>query len=105
MCFRFDALTDLGALVRTEFLCISVLRKIECCRSQQFKAHFGAQMGHWADGMVQWVAGAVLWVAGDDHWVGHWADHGAAGVVPWVGHLTHGEDRWSGLWVALEYKG
>ena len=26
LCFRFDTLTDLGAFMRTEFLCISVLR-------------------------------------------------------------------------------
>ena len=26
LCFRFDALTELGAFMRTEFLCISVLR-------------------------------------------------------------------------------
>ena len=26
MCFRFDALTELGAFMRTEFLCVSVLR-------------------------------------------------------------------------------
>ena len=26
LCFRFDALTELGAFMRTDFLCISVLR-------------------------------------------------------------------------------
>ena len=26
MCFRFDALTEFGAFMRTEFLCVSVLR-------------------------------------------------------------------------------
>ena len=26
MCFRFHALTELGAFMRTEFLCVSVLR-------------------------------------------------------------------------------
>ena len=26
LCFRFDALTELGVFMRTEFLCISVLR-------------------------------------------------------------------------------
>ena len=26
LCFRFDALTELGIFIRTEFLCISVLR-------------------------------------------------------------------------------
>ena len=26
LCFRFDALTELGAFMRTEFLCISILR-------------------------------------------------------------------------------
>ena len=26
LCFRFDALTELGAFMRTEFLCVSVLR-------------------------------------------------------------------------------
>ena len=26
LCFRFDALTESGALMRTEFLCVSVLR-------------------------------------------------------------------------------
>ena len=26
LCFRFDALTELGAFMRTKFLCISVLR-------------------------------------------------------------------------------
>ena len=26
LCFRFDALTELGAFMRTEFICISVLR-------------------------------------------------------------------------------
>ena len=39
-CFRFDALTELGAFMRTEFLCISVLRvasglrvKLASCKS------------------------------------------------------------------------
>ena len=39
-CFRFDALTELGAFRRTEFLCISVLRvasgprlKLASCKS------------------------------------------------------------------------
>ena len=26
LCFRFDTLTELGAFMRTEFLCVSVLR-------------------------------------------------------------------------------
>ena len=26
LCFRFDVLTELGAFMRTEFLCISVLK-------------------------------------------------------------------------------
>ena len=26
LCFRFDALAELGAFMRTEFLCVSVLR-------------------------------------------------------------------------------
>ena len=40
LCFRFDALTELGAFMRTEFLCISVLRvasgprvKLASCKS------------------------------------------------------------------------
>ena len=40
LCFRFDALTELGAIMRTEFLCISVLRvasgprvKLASCKS------------------------------------------------------------------------
>ena len=40
MCFRFDALTELGAFKRTEFLCVSVLRvasgprvKLASCKS------------------------------------------------------------------------
>ena len=40
LCFRFDALTELGAFMRTEFLCISVLRvasgprvKLDSCKS------------------------------------------------------------------------
>ena len=40
LCFRFDALTELGALMRTVFLCISVLRvasgprvKLASCKS------------------------------------------------------------------------
>ena len=40
LCFRFDALTELGVFVRTEFLCISVLRaasgprvKLASCKS------------------------------------------------------------------------
>ena len=40
MCFRFDALTELGAFMRTDFLCISVLRvasgsrmKLASCKS------------------------------------------------------------------------
>ena len=40
MCFRFDALTELGAFMRTEFLCVSVLRvasgprvKLASCKS------------------------------------------------------------------------
>ena len=40
LCFRFDALTELGAFMRTEFLCISVLRvasgprvKVASCKS------------------------------------------------------------------------
>ena len=40
MCFRFDALTEFGAFIRTEFLCISVLRvasgprvKLASCKS------------------------------------------------------------------------
>ena len=39
-CFRFDALTELGAFMRTKFLCISVLRvasgpsvKLASCKS------------------------------------------------------------------------
>ena len=40
LCFRFDALTELGAFLRTEFLCVSVLRvasgprvKLASCKS------------------------------------------------------------------------
>ena len=40
LCFRFDALTELGAFMRTKFLCVSVLRvalgprvKLAGCRS------------------------------------------------------------------------
>ena len=40
LCFRFDALTELGAFMRTEFLCVSVLRvasgprvKLTSCKS------------------------------------------------------------------------
>ena len=40
LCFRFDALTELGAFMRTKFLCISVLRvawgprvKLASCKS------------------------------------------------------------------------
>ena len=40
LCFRFDELTELGAFMRTKFLCISVLRvasgprvKLACCKS------------------------------------------------------------------------
>ena len=40
LCFRFDALTELGAFMRTEFLCVSVLRvasgprvKLASCKS------------------------------------------------------------------------
>ena len=40
ICFRFDALTELGAFMRTEFLCVSVLRvasvprvKLASCKS------------------------------------------------------------------------
>ena len=40
LCFRFDALTELGAFMRTEFLCVSVLRvasgprvKLVSCKS------------------------------------------------------------------------
>ena len=40
LCFRFDALTELGAFMRTEFLCISILRvasgprvKLASCKS------------------------------------------------------------------------
>ena len=40
LCFRFDALTELGAFMRTDFLCISVLRvalgprvKLASCKS------------------------------------------------------------------------
>ena len=40
LCFRFDALTELGAFMRTELLCISVLRvaagprvKLASCKS------------------------------------------------------------------------
>ena len=40
LCFRFDALTELGAFMQIKFLCISVLRvasgprvKLACCRS------------------------------------------------------------------------
>ena len=40
LCFRFDALTELGAFMRNEFLCISVLRvasgprvKLAICKS------------------------------------------------------------------------
>ena len=40
LCFRFDALTELGAFMRTEYLCISVLRvasgprvKLASCKS------------------------------------------------------------------------
>ena len=40
LCFRFDVLTELGAFMRTEFLCISVLRvasgsrmKLASCKS------------------------------------------------------------------------
>ena len=40
LCFRFDALTELGAFKRTKFLCVSVLRvvsgprvKLASCKS------------------------------------------------------------------------
>ena len=40
LCFRFDGLTELGAVMRTECLCISVLivasgprSKLACCKS------------------------------------------------------------------------
>ena len=40
LCFRFDALTELGAFMRTDFLCVSVLRvasgprmKLASCKS------------------------------------------------------------------------
>ena len=40
LCFRFDALTELGAFMQTEFLCVSVLRvasrprvKLASCKS------------------------------------------------------------------------
>ena len=51
LCFRFDALTELGAFMRTEFFCVSVLRvasgprvKLAGCKSalQCFKANLSA---------------------------------------------------------------
>ena len=48
-CFRFDALTDLGAFMRTEFLCFSVLRVTWGPRVKCFKPPSPTPMVYFTD--------------------------------------------------------
>ena len=53
LCFRFDALTELGAFMRTEFLCVSVLR----VASGPSFCVFLCRGPGWG-----WLAVGVLWI-------------------------------------------